>query len=473
LELASWGIQEMNDLTWMTPPPAGAVSQAKELLHSLDALDSNKITVRGKEMLKLPTHPRIAHMMLTAIENTEQVKNKFALALATDLAALLEERDPLSREASVDLGLRIDVLRKWRRGERMNAERNVLERIEKLAASWRRIVKVQVDNDTVLDADVGKLLLEVYPERIAQQLEKQGLRYKLANGRIVKLPEHDPLLNEKWLAIAQLDAGMSEGKIFLAAPVRERDLESRLKAKELVKWDSEKGMITAQLEQRIGSLVFSSKAIVKINDQQRINILCESLREEGLKLLNWSETQREWQARVLSLRVWRPNEEWPDVSDERLLASCEEWLAPYLTQVNKRIDFQRLDLQTILAGMISWQLSSKLDKLAPARVQVPSGSFINLNYFQDGRPPVMEVRLQEMFGLLETPAVNEGRTKILLHLLSPGYKPVQVTQDLKSFWQTTYHEVRKELRMRYPRHHWPEDPWTAEAVRGVKRRHIP
>jgi ATP-dependent helicase HrpB len=255
--------------------------------------------------------------------------------------------------------------------------------------------------------------------------------------------------------------------------VREKDLESRVKAKELVKWDSEKGMITAQLEQRIGNLVFSSRAIVKINDQQRINILCDALREEGLKLLNWSDTQREWQARVLSLRVWRPDEEWPDVSDDHLLATCEDWLAPYLTQVNKRIDFQRLDLQTILAGMISWQLSSSLDKLAPARMQVPSGSFINLTYFKDGRPPVMEVRLQEMFGLLETPAVNEGRVRILLHLLSPGYKPVQVTQDLKSFWQTTYHDVRKELRMRYPKHHWPEDPWTAEAVRGVKRKPHP
>jgi ATP-dependent helicase HrpB len=473
LELASWGIQEMNELTWMTPPPAGAVGQAKELLHSLDALDTNKITMRGKEMLKLPTHPRIAHMILTTIENSVQAKNEFELALATDLAALLEERDPLSREASVDLGLRIDVLRKWRRGERTNAERNVLERIEKLAASWRRIVNVQVDNDTVLDADVGKLLLEVYPERIAQQAEKQGLRYKLANGRAVKLPEHDPLLNEKWLAIAQLDAGVSEGKIFLAAPVREKDLENRVKANELVKWDSEKGMITAQLEQRIGNLVFSSRAIVKINDQQRINILCDALRAEGLKLLNWSDTQREWQARVLSLRVWRPDEEWPDVSDDHLLATCEDWLAPYLTHVNKRIDFQRLDLQTILAGLISWQLSSRLDKLAPARLQVPSGSFINLTYFKDGRPPVMEVRLQEMFGLLETPSVNEGRVRILLHLLSPGYKPVQVTQDLKSFWQTTYHDVRKELRMRYPKHHWPEDPWTAEAVRGVKRKPHP
>jgi ATP-dependent helicase HrpB len=230
-------------------------------------------------------------------------------------------------------------------------------------------------------------------------------------------------------------------------------------------------MITAQLEKRIGNVVLSSKPVIKISDEQRIEILCEAVREEGLKLLGWDDAQREWQARVLSLRAWRPEENWPDAGDEHLLKTTQEWLAPYLDNVSKRIDLQRLELPTIVMALIPWELTSKLDKLAPTRLQVPSGSFIKLNYYTDGRPPVMEVRLQEMFGLLETPAVNEGRTKILLHLLSPGYKPVQVTQDLKSFWQTTYHEVRKELRMRYPRHHWPEDPWTAEAVRGAKRRH--
>jgi ATP-dependent helicase HrpB len=214
----------------------------------------------------------------------------------------------------------------------------------------------------------------------------------------------------------------------------------------------------------------SSKALSRIADDQRIKILCEAVREEGLTLLNWDDAQREWQARVLSVRTWRHEEDWPDVSDENLLKTTEVWLAPYLTHVSKRIDFQRLEKQNVLAGLLPWDLASRLEKLAPTRLQVPSGSFIKLNYFNDGRSPVMEVRLQEMFGRLETPTVNEGRTKILLHLLSPGYKPVQVTQDLKSFWQTTYHEVRKELRMRYPRHHWPEDPWTAEAVRGVKRK---
>jgi ATP-dependent helicase HrpB len=173
----------------------------------------------------------------------------------------------------------------------------------------------------------------------------------------------------------------------------------------------------------------------------------------------------------MSLRHWRSEEPWPDVSDDGLLRNIEQWLAPFLEGISKQAELERLDLAVILGTLLPWELQSKLDRLAPVRMEVPSGSAIRIQYQPDGAPPVMEVRLQEMFGLLETPTVNEGRTRMLLHLLSPGFKPVQVTQDLKSFWSTTYHEVRKELRMRYPRHSWPEDPWTAEAVRGaVKRR---
>ena len=468
LELANWGIQNLNELTWITAPPEGAVKQARELLHNLEALENNKITTRGKDMLKLPTHPRIAHMLLSPISMGRGAKGE--VELATDIAAILEERDPLPKESGADLSLRVEVLRKWRRGDRVSAERNVLERIERLASSWRRIFKLQAGNSNPVDTEVGKLVAQAYPERIARQQDKQSVRYKLANGRIVRLPDHDPLMRETWLAVAQLDAGSGEGKIFLAAPLNEDDLLHRAIETEIVKWDAERGMITANLEKRIGNVVLSSKSISKVSEEQRIKILCDTVREEGLKLLGWDDAQREWQARVVSIRTWRPEENWPDVSDEHLLNTTEEWLAPYLTNVSKRIDFQRLELHKIVAGLIPWELNAKLDKLAPARLQVLSGSFIKLNYFNDGRSPVMEVRLQEMFGLLETPTVNDGRTKILLHLLSPGYKPVQVTQDLKSFWQTTYHEVRKELRMRYPRHHWPEDPWTAEAVRGAKKR---
>lgn len=464
LELSKWGVHDLNELTWITPPPQGAVSQARDLLIALEALQENKITTRGKEMLQLPTHPRLAHMLLSSSISIT------GTALTTDMAAILEERDPLQKEAGADLSLRIEVLRKWRAGERVNADRNVLERIERLAASWRKIFKIQPDNKMPADSEVGKFLAEAYPERIAQQQEKQGVRYKLANGRIVKLPEHDPLIRERWLAIAQLDAGSGEGKIFLAAPLDEADLMHRATEAESVRWDAERGQLVAVQEKRIGNTVLSSKPVTKISEAVRIQVLCSALREEGLKLVGWKEEHQEWQARVMSVRVWRPEEGWPDVREAQLLASAEEWLAPYLTNLSKRAELQRLELTTILAGMLPWELVSKLDKIAPVRLPVPSGSNIKLLYFADGRPPAMEVRLQEMFGLLETPTVNEGRTKILLHLLSPGYKPVQVTQDLKSFWQTTYHEVRKELRMRYPKHHWPEDPWTAEAVRGVKRR---
>jgi len=473
LELANWGVNDLNELTWITPPPPGAISQARELLHDLEALSENKITSRGKEMLKLPTHPRIAHMLLAALKS-ETVPLSPGRGVrgevATDLASLLEERDPLPKESGADLSLRVEVLRKWRAGERVNADRNVLERIERIAANWRKIFKLNVDNTIPADSDIGRLISEAYPERIAQQQGKQSERYKLANGRVVKLPEHDALAREPWLAVAHLDAGSNEGKIFLAAPVDETDLQHRATETETVKWDAARGIVVAQLEKKIGKTVLSSKPLQQIPEAKRVAVLLNALREEGLKLAGWEEAHTEWQNRILSLRVWRKDEAWPDVTTKNLLATADVWLTPYLNNITKRSELQKLDLQNILIGLLPWDLQPKAEKLAPVRLPVPSGSQIKLTYYNDGRAPVMEVRLQEMFGLLETPTINEGRTKILLHLLSPGYKPVQVTQDLKSFWQTTYHEVRKELRMRYPKHHWPEDPWTAEAVRGVKKR---
>lgn len=461
LELYNWGVKNVNDLSWLTPLPAGAVSQAMQLLQELGAIEQNTITSRGKKMAELPTHPRISHMLL---------ESGRMIGLATDVAALLEERDPLPKNGGVDLSVRVQLLRRWRSGERVAAEQSALDRIEKLAAAWRRLFKTRQDNSTTPDTEIGRLISEAYPERVARQQEKHGSRYKLANGRTVRLPDHDPLIRETWLAVAQLDSGFTEGKIFLAAPLSEEDLIHRATESEVVNWNAEKGMITAAMEKRIGNVVLASKPIVKVPQEIKIPILCDAVRDEGLELLNWDDEHREWQARVLSLRHWRKEEDWPDVSDEHLIHTVHDWLAPYLNDVTKRQDFQRLDLSNILIGILPWNLSKDLDKLTPTRIQVPSGSMIKIKYFPTGAPPVMEVRLQEVFGLLETPTVNEGRNKILLHLLSPGFKPVQVTQDLKSFWQTTYHEVRKELRMRYPKHHWPEDPWTAEAVRGAKRR---
>lgn len=470
LELAQWGVTDLTTLTWITSPPAGAVSQAKALLHELEALKHDRITERGRKMLRLPTHPRIAHMMLDVMSEVGENKHNKASALATDIAALLEERDPLPRETGADFGLRVEMIRKWRSGERVTAERNVLERIEKLASAWRKLLKIDVNNSIIPDTDIGKMVMAAYPERIARQTEKHSERYKLMNGRIAKLPPHDPLTREMWIVVAQLDAGAGEGKIFQAAAVDPQDLLPHATEQQTVAWDNDRGMVVCFHEKRIGSLLLSSRTVTQIPEDKRVSVLCSMIREQGLKILGWEEKLENWQARVMTLKHWRNNEGWPDVSDIKLLETLETWLAPFLININKRPELQRLDPNNILPTILPWELNNKLELLAPERLPVPSGSQIHLKYFPDGRPPVMEVRLQEVFGMLETPTVNEGRNKIMLHLLSPGYKPVQVTQDLKSFWSNTYTEVRKELRTRYPKHSWPEDPWTAQAVRGAKRR---
>lgn len=468
LELAQWGIKDVKELTWITAPPVGAVSQAKELLVQLDALDERGITQRGKEMLRLPTHPRIAHML--NITSGESPSKNGDQALATDVAALLEERDPLEKESGADITLRLEVLRKWRAGERIVADRNTLERIERLAGNWRKILNVGIDNSFPANYKAGKLLMAAYPERIARQQSKQSDYYTLANGRVAKLPNHDPLIHEPWLCITQLDAGQREGKIFLAAPVNEHDLIELSTETVTVSWDLERNMVTGAQEKRVGGLLLQSRPLQKIAVEEKNKVLFEIIRQKGLKIVGWSDDCSLLQARIQSLKRWRPDDEWPDVSDEHLLETLEAWLSPHIVTVYKQSELEKLDAKLILSGLLPWNLQTKLESLAPLRMSVPSGSHIVVQYFADGRPPIMEVRLQEMFGMLETPTVNGGRTKILLHLLSPGYKPVQVTQDLKSFWQSTYHEVRKELRMRYPKHSWPEDPWTAVAVRGVRRK---
>jgi ATP-dependent helicase HrpB len=229
-------------------------------------------------------------------------------------------------------------------------------------------------------------------------------------------------------------------------------------------------MVTAAMEKTVGGLLLESKPIHRLEEEEKNRVLLEVICAKGLKMLGWNEECAALQSRVQSLRRWRKDEPWPDLSAEHLLVTLDQWLTPFLTSLYKQTELEKLDLPTILLSILSWNLQTRLETLAPTTLAVPSGSRISIQYFTDDKPPVMEVRLQEMFGLLETPTVNEGRTKILLHLLSPGYKPVQVTQDLRSFWQTTYHDVRKELRMRYPKHSWPEDPWTAIAVRGAKRK---
>ena len=465
LELAAWGSSE-SALAWVTSPPVTAMKQARVLLTNLNALEPNqatgKITVHGRAMHALGTHPRLGHLLLEG-------KRLGLTALACDLAALLEERDPLPRDAGADAMLRLEALRSWRNQGSSGANTNALKRIDQLAASYRSKLEVRPDQGVLEPLTVGRLIALAYPERIAQQRSGSRERYRLASGRGVKLPSQDVLSNDPWLAVAHLDAGLDEGRIFLAAPLDPRDLQTE--SRDLIAWDARTGMLIAQREQRIGELVLETKLLLNIPEETRTRALCEAMRREGLEVLPWTDHTRQIQARAGSLRVWRPDEDLPDLSDSALIETLEDWLAPFMTGIRKRDDFAKLDLETALKSVLTYQQSQRLEVLAPTKMHVPSGSNIKLEYAADGETPVLAVRLQEVFGLLETPTINEGRTRVLLHLLSPAYRPVQVTQDLRSFWQSTYPNVRKELGRRYPKHSWPEDPWTAQAVRGaIKRR---
>ena len=462
IELAQWGVSNINSLTWLNIPPNNSVLQAQKVLEELGAIKLSKITLRGKEMLRLPTHPRIAHLLLEG-------KSFNLISLATDIAAILEERDPLQKEAGANLTLRIEALRKWRKNEFVLADKIILERIERLALHWRKYFSIIIDNSSPIDQEVGKLLAAAYPERIAKKHE-QSNRFRLSNGKIAKLNENDPLCHEVYLAAAHLDGGNNEGRIYLAAPLCYEDILHLTTEKKVVAWDYQNDILIARNEKRIGDIIVESKPMKVIPEEDHLKILLELVRKEGFLLFNQTEQLINWKARIASVKIWRPNDAWPDLSDENLLNSIENWLSPFITNITKKKDFLKLDLSNILLSLLSYSQTQQLDILAPAKIKVPSGSLVLLSYESGGGLPILAVRLQEMFGLLTTPTVNEGRTEIILHLLSPGYKPVQITKDLKSFWKNAYPDVRKELRIRYKRHFWPEDPLQAKPMAGAKKR---
>lgn len=460
LDMAQWGIMDINQLTWLTPPPKGALAQASETLHQLNALEHGRITTHGKKIHQLPCHPRIAHMLLEAEEAD-------MLELATDVAALLEERDPLGREVGIDLNLRIETLRRFRDENRLGRK---FARIEKVAESYRRMFDIEVDNGPVDPFETGLILSHAYPERIAFARPGNNAQFQLSNGKYAMAGHKDDLAHEPWLSIAHMDARDGMGKIFMASPLNPRDLAPLVKEREVITWDTKRGGLIATKDLRIGSIILQSKPLPDPDESHLVQAISEALKKEGGHLLDFNESVQQWQNRVLSLRKWNPQGNWPDVSTPTLLMTNGEWLTPYLDQVKKPEDLKKIDLTKVLHHSLSWELQELLTQLAPEKIEVPSGSYVSLQYRADGEPPILAVRLQEVFGLADTPKVNGGKNGVLMHLLSPGYKPVQITADLRSFWDNAYFEVKKDLKRRYPKHSWPDDPWSAEAVRGVKRK---
>ena len=460
LEMAQWGITDIQQMTWLTPPPRGHLMQARDLLHQLEALDNGRITDHGKAMAQLPCHPRIAHMLILAREDDQ-------IALAADIAALLEERDPLGREAGSDINERIDALRIHRREAR---EGRKWARLAKIAEQYRKLFDEPEDNEIHDPFETGVLITHAYPERIAHARPGNNAQFQLSNGRIAAIGHRDDLAAEPWLAVCHVDARDGLGKIHMASPLNPRDLAPLVKEKEVIEWDTEDGGLIANLNLCIGSIVLKSTALPDPDPSHLQDAIVEAIKKEGRQLLNFDEEVDQLQARISSLRQWNPQSNWPEVSTDSLLITAGEWLAPYLNGIKKPEDLKKLNINEIITYSLSTQQQQDLQDLAPETLEVPSGSKIKLMYRDNGEPPVLAVRIQEVFGLAETPKINHGQQSVLMHLLSPGFKPVQITADLKSFWNDAYFEVKKELKRRYPKHVWPDEPWTEPAIRGVKRK---
>ncbi|MTI21208.1 ATP-dependent helicase HrpB [Fulvivirga sp. RKSG066] len=460
LDLAQWGINDVNQLTWLSTPPAGHLFQAYDVLEELGALEDGSITDHGKEIHQLPCHPRIAHMLIKA----DLID---LLPLATDIAAVIEEKDPLAKDAGIDVNLRIEALRRYRS---RNSSGGKFGRIEKVANQYRRMFDAEVDNNAYDVFEAGLLLAYAYPERIASSRPGNNAQFQLANGKYAMAGHRDDLAHEPWLAVAHIDARDGMGKIFMAAPLNPKDLAPMVVEKEIITWDTKKGGLIASKDLRIGSIVLRSTPLPQPDDSKLIKAICTAVKAEGKNLLNFDDSVTQWQNRVMSLKKWNTGDNWPDVSITTLLATCDKWLSPYLNNIKSPEDLKKIDLVNVLHHNLDYELQEKLDRLAPQKMEVPTGSQIKIEYKATGEPPILAVRLQEVFGLTETPTVNNGNTSVLMHLLSPGFKLVQITGDLKSFWSDAYFEVKKDLKRRYPKHEWPDDPLKAEPIRGVKKK---
>lgn len=475
LELAGWG---SDNLPWLDAPPAGAMGQARDLLRRLGALDdASAMTRLGRDMLALGATPRLAAAALRAAPERR--------ALVADLLALTEARSPLRGEQgrTDDFRQRVAALHLWRdagaRGARAgSADIGALAAIEKASAGWRRRLDIRSSASGVPDSHaVGDLLVHAFPDRVARRDEGQPMRYQLANGRGARLHEGSALLGEPWLVILDLRLDARDSLVFAAAPfdpdVLERDHADRFVTERVLRWDDERQIAEAFEERRFDALVMSRKAI-PVSGDDAVPALLAGIRARGIDSLPWSENARRLRARIGALRVWRPELNLPDVADTTLLQSLESWLSSYLSGKRRLEALQAAELSEALASMLDYEQRRALDAYAPEELKVPSGMTRRLDYGtrddDPGAPPVLSVKLQELFGLADTPRVGDGRVPVMLHLLSPAGRPIQVTQDLAGFWNRTYPEVKKELKGRYPKHPWPEDPWTAVATHRAKPR---
>ncbi len=475
LDLAVWGVRDAGNLPWLDAPPEAAMAYARDLLRRLGALDDGGgITPHGKAMAELPLHPRLAHMVIRGHELGHG-------GLACVLAGLLSERD-IARGGA---GVTRDADLRWRaeivagENERQAAphglriDMNAVRQIRQLAEGWRRQVGARPHQGPADDA--GLLVALAYPDRVAKARGGSAGSFLLSNGRGARLDPMDALSREAYLAVAEVDSVQADARIFLAAPLSERDIETAfadaLETRDAVEWDERSEAVLARRQQRLGAIVLREKPLRELPAELVQQALLAAIRKRGIAdTLPWTDGLRQWQARVALLRRHLPAAaDWPDMSDAALAERLEDWLLPYLQGVTKLSQLDAIDLHGAITGQLDFAQRKLLDAEAPTHWQVPSGSNLPIDYVQ-GDVPVLAVRLQEMFGCAETPAIAGGRVKLLLHLLSPARRPLQVTSDLAGFWQSSYRSVRAEMRGQYPKHDWPDNPLQAAPTARAKPR---
>ena len=464
LDLAVAGIVDATTLRWLDPPPAPALAQARELLVQLGAIDrEHRITSHGRAMSSFGVHPRLAHMMLRG--------NVLGFgATACVVAALLDERDPMRHGAlapDADIRRRVAIVEGRERWE--SVDRDTVHRVREHARAWRATLRVP-SGASIDDGECGRALALAFPDRVAQRRAGTEERYVLRNGLGAVLAEGSSLTGSAFLAIAELGGQRPDARVQLAAAITRTELEELLgedvQHEEVVEWRTTDRAIVAVRRERLGAIVLRETTMRDAEPEAVAQALLSALTTEHGLSLTWSDDASRLRARLAFLHHHLG--EWPDVGDQALRATAQEWLLPHLVGLRKRQDVEALDLGALLLARLSWRQRAEVDELAPTHAEVPSGSRIRIDY-SNPEAPVLAVRLQELFGLDATPTVARGSVPLTLHLLSPAHRPVQVTRDLAGFWRNSYFEVRKELRGRYPKHAWPDDPMRAEPTRRTRR----
>ena len=493
LELANWGVTELDEMQWMDTPPSSASEQAKTLLQQLNAIDDKgKIKPHGRDMLKLGTHPRLAHMMLSAVKLDQAYH-------ACLIASLLTEKDIFlgNDYKSADIHDRLNVLQQALQQSKAQAQssknnqhgidskqcKRILQTADDFFKRLKRCSTSTINKETPDNNFSGVLLAYAYPDRIAKKRNGNDARYLLSNGKGAVIPPHLQQHLHEYIVVANLDARQGEACIYLAADITAEQLQEyfvdNIEKKEKIEWNEKTQRVEVKQSSSIGNIILQESIINSSETRVAVQqCLIQAIKNSGVDCLNWTPQANTLKQRVQfinhhfnnnpALKKQHGDNNLPDFSEEALTSTLEEWLAPHLSNENSIKQCQKLNMHSLLLNQLSWEQQQLIKKLAPEKINVPSGSSVSIDY-SDPVQPVLAVRLQEVFGLYDTPTVLNGHCKLMMHLLSPARHPMQVTQDLNSFWQTTYHDVKKDLRGKYKRHYWPDDPFTAQATSKTKK----